>query len=241
MRLLSLLLANGWTAWIAAFADAPHSSGGLVRLIAPFGLAGLFLISIVDSSFVPLPVPGLTDILIVLLSARHGNLFLLIGLATVGSALGGLFSHRVGQSGGMAFLENHISPRIFHRVCDWMEHHAVLSVALPAVLPPPMPLSPFVLAAGALQMSRRKFMISFTVSRFLRHLAAGILGIYFGPSVLHIWNSFSRKWAVPILVGVWIVILISVGFAFWKLYKTSREVHQAGRRGLTSSAEARPT
>jgi membrane protein YqaA with SNARE-associated domain len=207
-------------------ATTSHGSNRLMHFLMSFGLVGLFLVSVVDSSFIPLPIPGVTDIMLIVLAAQHSNLALLVGLTTVGSALGGLFSHRVGQAGGMAFIEKHISPTICHRVCDWMERHAILSVALPAVLPPPMPLSPFVLAAGALQMSRKKFMISFTVSRFLRHCAAVALGVYFGPRVLHIWNMFSRKWAVPILVGIWVVILVSVGVALWRLYKTSRDIRQ---------------
>src|ERR1700756_1476805 len=141
-----------------------------LRFLFSFGLFGVFLVSIVDSSFVPLPVPGVTDIMIIIMSAQHQNIILLVLLATIGSALGGYFSHLVGQRGGMAFLEKRIPPRIFKRVCHWMERNAILSVALPAILPPPMPISPFVLAAGALRMSRKKFMIAFTASRCLRHL-----------------------------------------------------------------------
>jgi membrane protein DedA with SNARE-associated domain len=124
----------------------------------------------------------------------------------------------------MAFLEKHVPPRIFKRVTNWMETHAILSVALPALLPPPMPLSPFVLAAGALRMSRRKFLTTFTVSRFLRHAAAAAIGVYYGPHVVHLWNMFTRKYGVPILIAIWSVILIAVGIAFWRLYKTSRSV-----------------
>jgi membrane protein DedA with SNARE-associated domain len=105
-----------------------------------------------------------------------------------------------------------------------MESHAILAVALPAVLPPPMPLSPFVLAAGALKMSRDKFLATFTISRFLRHSAFAALGVYYGPHVLRMWNRFSRKWGTEILIVVWSVILISLAIAFWKLYKTSRSV-----------------
>jgi membrane protein YqaA with SNARE-associated domain len=235
------LTENGWARGFLSVlaAGSPRASSRLIYLLFSFGLVGLFLVSIVDSSFIPLPIPGVTDIMVLVLAAKHSNLVLLVGIATVGSALGGLFSHKVGQAGGMAFIEKHISPKIFHRVCDWMEHHAVLSVALPAILPPPMPLSPFVLAAGALQMSRKKFMISFTVSRFLRHCAAAALGVYFGPRVLHVWNMFSRKWAVPILIGIWSVILIFVGIALWKLYKTSREIQGPGKRkGTAATAQA---
>ncbi|HWY99478.1 MAG TPA: VTT domain-containing protein [Edaphobacter sp.] len=195
-----------------------------LHFLFSFGLCGVFLVSIVDSSFVPLPVPGVTDIMIIIMSAQHQNVILLVLLATAGSAIGGYFSHLVGQRGGMAFLEKRVPPRIFKRVCQWMESHAILSVALPAILPPPMPLSPFVLAAGALNMSRKKFMIAFTVSRAIRHLIAAWLGIHYGRHIVRIWNSLSAKYATPVLIVIWVGIAISCGFAFWQLYKTSRTV-----------------
>lgn len=210
----------------AAVPQAARHPNPLILLLLSFGIIGVFLVSIVDSSFVPLPIPGMTDILIVVLAAQHANLFLLVGAATFGSFLGGFFSYKVGQSGGMAFLERHVPARIFKSVCTWMENHAILSVALPAILPPPMPLSPFVLAAGALRMPRKKFLTTFTVSRFLRHTAAAGLGIYFGPHVLHMWNMFTRKWGVPILIAIWSVILISVAIALWKIYQTTRAVKE---------------
>jgi membrane protein YqaA with SNARE-associated domain len=214
---------------------SPHRqhSSMLLRFLFSFGLFGVFLVSIVDSSFVPLPLPGITDIMIIVLAAQHHNWFLLVLVATAGSGLGGYFSYQVGQSGGMAFIEKHIPARIFKRVCDWMENHAILSVALPAILPPPMPLSPFVLAAGALHMSRRKFLTTFTISRALRHSIAAWLGIHYGRHILHLWNSLSAKYAEPVLIVLWTAIGISCAFAFWKLYKTSRTVgvHPASLAG----------
>ncbi|MBB5057574.1 membrane protein YqaA with SNARE-associated domain [Granulicella aggregans] len=201
-----------------------HHSNKLLHMMLHFGVFGLFFISIVDSSFVPLPIPGLTDIMIVLLAAQKTNWLLLVVLATAGSAVGGFFSYQVGHAGGMAFLQKHVPARIFNRVCGWMQHHAILAVALPALLPPPMPLSPFVLAAGALNMSRTTFMWTFTISRAIRHAIAAFLGIYYGRHILRIWNAFSQKWATTILVAVWSIILVGCAIAFWKLYQTSRSV-----------------
>lgn len=225
-------------AMLAAAPAAARHGNSLLHLLLSFGIAGVFLVSIVDSSFVPLPVPGLTDIMIIVLAAQHANLFLLVGAATTGSFLGGFFSYKVGQSGGLAFLEKHVPARIFKPLCHWMEHHAILSVALPAVLPPPVPLSPFVLAAGALKMSRNKFLTTFTISRFLRHTAFAGLGVYFGSHVLRLWNRFSHKYGTEILIGVWSIILISVAIAFWKLYKTSREIRPNPADPKPSPAEA---
>ena len=213
--------------FVQAFADALPSANHqhanpLLHLLLSFGLIGVLFVSIVDSSFVPLPIPGLTDIMIVVLAAQHTNLFLLVGAATVGSFFGGAISYQVGHAGGMGFLEKHVPPRIFKQVCNWMQTHNILSVALPAILPPPMPLSPFVLAAGALRMSRQKFLATFTLSRLLRHAAAAALGVYYGQHVLRFWNHFTHKWEVPILISIWAIILLSVGIGFWKLYQSSR-------------------
>jgi membrane protein YqaA with SNARE-associated domain len=202
---------------------ATHNS--FMHFIRHVGLIGLLPISAVDSSFVPLPIPGVTDLLLIAFAAAKANIFLLVILSTLGSALGGLFSHAVGQAGGMAFLEKHVPKAILARVTDWMEHHAILAVALPAILPPPMPLAPFVLVAGAVHMSRKKFMWAFTLSRLLRHSIAVWIGVRYGKTFLHLWSQFSSKWAKTIMISLWSVILIFMAVAIWKLYKTSKDMN----------------
>jgi membrane protein YqaA with SNARE-associated domain len=206
----------------AVVTSSRSSNHPLLHFLFQFGLFGLILVSIVDSSFVPLPVPGITDIMIIVFAAQHANWFVLVLFATIGSALGGYFSYQVGHSGGMSFLEKRVPPRIFKRITGWMENHAILSVALPAILPPPMPLSPFVLAAGALNMSRNKFLYTFTISRALRHAIAAWLGIQYGRAVIHLWDRISDKYATTILSVLWTGIFLSCAYAFWQLYKASR-------------------
>ena len=214
----------------AAAAPAAHAHHGFIHFFRHLGIIGLLPISAVDSSFVPLPIPGVTDILLIVFAAAHSNVFLLVALATLGSAIGGLFSHAVGQAGGMAFLEKHVPKRILGRVTEWMEDHAILSVSLPALLPPPMPLSPFVLAAGAVHMSRKKFMAAFIISRFFRHCIAVWIGIRYGHAFLHLWTHFSAKWATTILISIWTIILLSLAVAIWKLIRSSREINLSPRK-----------
>jgi membrane protein YqaA with SNARE-associated domain len=209
---------------IAALLLAAHSSHRLMHVFYHLGLAGLVVISTVDSSFVPLPIPGVTDILVILYAANHANLILLVFIATLGSALGGYLSYVLAQAGGMAFLEKHVSKRYLNPIRHWVEHHAILSVALPAILPPPMPLSPFVLVAGAVKMDRRKFMTCFTLSRFVRHIIAAWIGVRYGKAFLRLWNQFSDRWAETILITVWSVIILFTAIGIWKLVQTSRAV-----------------
>lgn len=234
-----LLMAHFWLTTASAFWAAPKSdSHMLVHLLFSLGLTGMFFVAMVDSSFVPLPVPGMTDIMLVIYSAQHANPWLLIAIATTGSALGGLFSHKVGQAGGLAFIEKRTPPRIFKQVTRWMEAHAILAVALPAILPPPMPLSPFVLAAGALKMSRKKFMTTFTLSRFARHAVAVWLGVHYGKHVLVLWRKFSATWGTTILATVWMLIAITLAYAMWQLWKTSHAVSGAPKDAAKSLNEA---
>jgi membrane protein YqaA with SNARE-associated domain len=242
MQFLAAALTTAKYLAHAAYQTAASHRGSrnpFLRFLFSFGLGGLFLVSIVDSSFVPLPVPGVTDVMIIVMAAQHQSLILLVLLSTVGSAIGGYLSHLVGQRGGMAFLEKRVNPHIFKRVRHWMESHAILSVALPALLPPPMPLSPFVLAAGALNMSLKKFMIAFTCSRCVRHIIAAWLGIHYGRHILRMWNSLSAKYATPILIVIWVGIAASCVFAFRQLYKTSRTI--AGRQAANLVDRPNPT
>jgi membrane protein YqaA with SNARE-associated domain len=227
----------------AAAAPAHHAAHhGFIHFFRHLGVIGLLPISAVDSSFVPLPIPGVTDILLIVFAAAHANVFLLVAVATLGSAIGGFFSHAVGQAGGMAFLEKHVSKNILGRVTAWMENHAILAVALPAILPPPMPLSPFVLVAGAVHMSRRTFMTAFTISRFLRHSIAVWIGVRYGHAFLHLWSHFSEKWATTILICLWTVIILFTAIAIWKLVQTSREMNLNPRKpSPTPQPDAAPT
>ena len=115
----------------------------------------------------------------------------------------------------------------------------MLSIALPAILPPPVPLSPFVLVAGAVRMRRRTFMIAFTSSRLLRHVIACWLGVRYGAQVLRMWNQFSSKWAVTVLVVFWAVLIVFSAVGIWKLVQTSRAVAKHPGAGDGSQGQAR--
>ena len=73
-------------------------------------------------------------------------------------------------------------------------------------------------------MSRNKFLTTFTISRCARHIIAAWLGIHYGRHIIRLWNHFSARWATPVLIVLWVSILASCSYAFWQLYKTSREL-----------------
>src|ERR1700722_17962108 len=155
-----------------------HKAHGLHWLMC-FGTMGLFFVSLIDSSIIPLPVPGSTDLLLILLVAHGANPVLAAVAATVGSILGGYLTWGTGAKGGEAALHRYLPKRFARRLTGWVEKRGTLAVTISALLPPPFPLMPFVLAAGALGVSRKTFLVSFSLARTLRYsLIAWLSAIY---------------------------------------------------------------
>jgi len=198
------------------------NSGAFLREFIRLGPIGLFLLSAVDASFVPLPIPGASDLLIALFTARQHGWFWLTVAATAGSVVGGAACYYVGLLGGVSMLEKRVPPRYLSRIRHWVQDHAFLAVAVPAILPPPFPLIPFVLAAGALCMPKRKFFFAFTLSRALRHLLFAWLGLHYAHKLQWVWRLFESRTAAVALVVFWVAVLGAAGYGIWSLVNTSR-------------------
>jgi membrane protein YqaA with SNARE-associated domain len=120
------------------------------------GGVGLVLLGLADNSIVPLP--GSMDVLTILLAARHGQLWWYYAfMATVGAVIGGYITYGLARKGGKEAFERKLSKKTAEKVFNRFERWGFFAVAVPALLPPPFPIVPFLLAAGALQYSRRKF------------------------------------------------------------------------------------
>jgi membrane protein YqaA with SNARE-associated domain len=186
------------------------------------GALGLFCIAVVDSSVIPLPLPGSTDLVLLWLVAHGGDPWLLAAMAILGSLVGGYTTWDVGRRGGEAALRRHVPARILKRIVAWVKHHPVLAVFLPAVLPPPIPLLPFALASGALGVSRSRFLVVYGSARTLRYSVIAWLGVAYGRSVIRLWSGSLQKWSVPLLCVFVGLMVAGVCFGIWKI---------RGRRG----------
>jgi membrane protein YqaA with SNARE-associated domain len=210
----------------------PSSGSKVVRYFFKLGLIGLFFICVIDSSPVPLPIPGSSDILVVLLAAQRQSWLLITIIATLGSVVGAAVSYQAGIVGGLALVDKYVPARFRDRLKLWSEQHSLLSVALPAILPPPAPLMPFLIAAGALRMPRQRFYLSFTISRFVRHAFFAWLGLHYGRHIMPIYLRFADKYGWILLVLVWGSV------AFGAIYAIIKLRARRARQQQTASAAA---
>jgi membrane protein YqaA with SNARE-associated domain len=167
------------------------------------GGVGLVLLGLADNSIIPLP--GSMDVLTIVLAAHHSQLWWYYAfMATVGAVIGGYITYGLARKGGKQAFERRLSKRTAEKVFKRFERWGFFAVAVPAILPPPFPIVPFLLAAGALQYSRRKFVFALALGRGVRFTIVAGLGAIYGR---HIVIFFSRyyKPALFTLIGLAVV------------------------------------
>jgi membrane protein YqaA with SNARE-associated domain len=208
-----------------------HSAHGLHWLMG-FGTLGLFAVSVIDSSIIPLPVPGSTDLLLALLVAHRGSPVFAAAAATLGSILGGYLTWATGAKGGEAALHRYLPRRFGRRLSAWVEKRGVGAVTLSALLPPPFPLMPLLLAAGALGVSRKRFLVSFGLARTFRYALVAWLADTYGRVVVRVFRQYLAGWSTTIM---WIYLGLVVAGILYGLWKFQ---HQRRQPGLPQGAAA---
>jgi len=166
-----------------------------LRLTLPgLGGLGVFCSSFIDSSFVPLPL--VTDLLLMELSSRHPlRMPIYVAMAALGSLGGCICVYWLARKGGQAYYEI----RHAHapgRMRRFIEKYPVACVFLPAVAPFPVPFKPFVIAQGVFQVPFVTFVVGTLVGRAVRFLIEGFLGVRYGAAgkdflLSHKWTSLA--------------------------------------------------
>ena len=173
----------------------------LQSLIGSLGGFGLFATAFLDASFLSLPV--INDILVIRLSIQHpAAMPFYAAMATLGSLAGCILLYYLAKKGGEVMFRKKVGPRA-ERIRAWVERNAFLSVAVPSILPPPMPFKAFVLAAGVFQMPLRTFVVALVMGRGLRYFAEGILAVKYGPDAVR--YLLENKLQFTLIVTVLIV------------------------------------
>jgi membrane protein DedA with SNARE-associated domain len=98
--------------------------------------------------------------------------------------LGCLLLYTIMRRGGQAVMRRRFSPQSIARVERAYARFGFLALAVPALLPPPMPFKIFVATAGALEYPRWKFTLTIMLARSLRYYVEGALAVFYGEQVI---------------------------------------------------------
>ncbi len=166
----------------------------------------MVLIGTLDSSL--LSLPEINDYLVVARCySDPKSVFYFPLFAAAGSVLGCLLLYSIMRRGGQAVMRRRFKAENIARVEKAYARFGFLALAVPALLPPPMPFKIFVATAGALEYPRWRFMLTIMIARSLRYVVEGTLAVFYGERVL----VFMRENGLYILSGVGALLVLGVG------------------------------
>jgi len=176
------------------------------------GGPGLALVAFLDSTF--LPLPGITDLLlVVMVTRRPAAMLVYVGLTVVGSVAGCLVMHAIGRKGGDALVKRRFTGDTIERASASLQRHGVMAVLIPSLLPPPAPFKIFVLLAGVAGISAARFATAIAIGRFARYLTLGLLAVRYGERAMTYMREHGTT-ASLVVVGV-----LGAGFAASLLWR----------------------
>ena len=176
------------------------------------GGPGLILLGVIDSSVIP--VPGSVDAMTIILSAHEKTLWIYYAvMATIGSVLGAYLTFRIARAQGEKAMSKRFSARTIKKVNRIFEKYGFSSIAIPALLPPPFPMVPFTIAAGAMKYPVQKFLLAMTIGRATRYAILAYLGAKYGRKIFAV--VVAHGWTfLYILIGIAVLAFLVWFFGF---------------------------
>lgn len=186
---------------------------------------GLLVLATLDSS-VAFFLPFANDTVVIYLAASHPDRFWLYPiLAVAGGLIGGLTTYwvgrRIGEDGIERFVPAHRMERARRKA---QEKGGAVALALPAIIPPPFPFTPFMLASGALRVNAWTFFSLASAVRLVRFMAEAILARMYGKQLVA-WMSSDVFRGI-----VWGFVLLALAGSAWSIYMLVKKTR--GQREL---------
>ena len=185
----------------------------------PFGAWGIGALAVLDSAAIPVPI----DALMIDFVVHDKSKFLLYCfMGALGSAIGSLLPFYIGWAGGELFLMKRINRKRYEQLRDKFERQEFLALMIPAMMPPPMPVKVFEIAAGVFEMKTIWFFMAILVGKFLRFLTEALLTIYFGPTILNTITQVLREYMAYMLGAGGILAGLLMVWVIRKLFDRKR-------------------
>ena len=167
--------------WLSAIAQWLEQY--IISVPVYIAIPAMVLIASLDSSL--LSLPEINDYLVVARCYKYPSAVFYFPLfAALGSVTGCLLLYTIMRRGGQALLRKRFKPEQIKRVERAYERFGVFAIAIPAILPPPLPFKIFVATAGTLEYPRWKFLLTIMLARSFRYYVEGTLAVFFGKQVL---------------------------------------------------------
>lgn len=145
---------------------------------------GVVVLAALDSTlFVSLPF-GIDAVVIILSARLRGLAWVVPLLAAAGSAAGAALTFWMGVKVGEKGLDRYVPSKRLERIRNKIRSSGAVALAALDLIPPPFPFTPFVLAAGALEVKATMFFVTLILCRLLRFGIEALLAVMYGRRIL---------------------------------------------------------
>jgi len=186
------------------------------EVLIPFlGAPGIFVAAFLDSSF--LSIPEVNDFLMVTSCAAHPErAWLYVGMTTLGSLAGCSVLWWLGKRGGEGFLVRRFGAARVEQTRERFKRWDVLALAIPSLMPPPVPFKIFVLSAGVFGIPYRRLAITLIVARGFRYLFWGGMGVVYGDEALELLRNVDRWFGdrMPIILTLLAATVVALAAVY---------------------------
>ncbi len=169
---------------------------------------GVFVLAALDSTlFFSLPF-GI-DAAVIILAARLREFWWVVPLlATCGSLAGAALTLWMGVKIGEQGLDRWVPPTPLNRIRQKVKKSGAIALAVLDLIPPPFSFTPFVLAAGALEVKVRTFFVTLLVCRIFRFGLEAALARMHGRRILTWLDSDLFHTIVSFFIIVAVVLTV---------------------------------
>lgn len=163
-----------------------------------YAAPAMVIIGALDSSL--LSLPEINDYLVIARCYSDPKAVFYFPLfAALGSVIGCNILYAITSRGGKVLLTKRFKAEHIARIEKLYARFGILALAIPALLPPPMPFKIFVATAGALHFPVWRFRVTIMVARSLRYIIEGTLAVFYGEIVIRLLKFYGPRIVVVVL------------------------------------------
>lgn len=163
---------------------------------------GLVILSALDTSMVFFLPTAVEAAELVLIARNRELVWLFPLLAALGSLIGAFITLSIGARIGEEGLSRWLPEKKFQALRQKVGNKGAVPLATAGLMPPPFPLSIFVLACGALGVKRSMFLYAFGLARLVRFAIVATFGFFYGNWILRVIQSDTFQALVMVFIGI---------------------------------------
>lgn len=195
-------------------------NSAVLGLARKFGVLAFLALGLIDQSVIP--VPGSLDALVILFVASKPELWWYYALlATAGATVGAYVTFRLARKGGREALDKKLGQKRVEKAHRIFSRWGFWSVFIGTILPPPVPIVPFLAVAGVMEYPTYRFLLANATGRMLRFSIVAYITKFYGKSIFGFFSRYYKP-ALYSLIGLAVVGGV-VGLIFYMRYRRNKK------------------